>query len=68
MWTSARCRRNQRRGALGEELVVAFERQPLLRSGCGDLASQDRWSARLDGDGLGYDILSCSLGGRERHN
>jgi hypothetical protein len=58
---------NERRGALGEELVVAFERQRLRRSGRDDLADRVRWAARDDGDGLGYDVLSFSLDGRQRH-
>jgi Domain of unknown function (DUF3883) len=58
---------NQRRGALGEQLVVIFERQRLTQSGHPDLAGQVRWAARDDGDGLGYDVLSFSEDGRERH-
>ena len=58
---------NERRGALGEELVAAFERQRLRGSGRTDLADRVRWVAREDGDGLGYDVLSFSLDGRERH-
>jgi len=58
---------NQRRGALGEQLVVIFERQRLTQSGHPDLADQVRWAARDDGDGLGYDVLSFSEDGRERH-
>jgi hypothetical protein len=58
---------NERRGALGEELVVAFERQQLRRSDRADLADRVRWVGREDGDGLGYDVLSFSLDGHERH-
>jgi len=58
---------NRRLGALGEELVVAFERQWLRHNGHPGLADAVRWVAREDGDGLGYDILSFSQDGRERH-
>jgi Domain of unknown function (DUF3883) len=58
---------NQRRGALGEELVVAFERERLRRCARPDLAGKVRWTAREDGDGLGYDVLSFTEDGRERH-
>lgn len=58
---------NQRRGALGEELVVAYERERLRDGERPDLAGRVRWVAREDGDGLGYDVLSFSLDGQERH-
>jgi hypothetical protein len=58
---------NQRRGALGEELVVAFERKRLRQCARPDLAARVRWTAREDGDGLGYDVLSFTEDGRERH-
>jgi hypothetical protein len=58
---------NRRRGAHGEQLVVAFERHHLHRGGRGDLADQVRWAAKDDGDGLGYDVLSFSLDGRARY-
>ena len=58
---------NRRLGALGEELVVAFEQRQLHASGCPALASRVRWVARDDGDGLGYDVLSFDPDGRERY-
>ena len=32
-----------------------------------DLADRVRWTAREDGDGLGYDVLSYGLDGHERY-
>jgi Domain of unknown function (DUF3883) len=58
---------NRKRGALGEQLVVAFERRHLRLVGRPDLADQVRWAANDDGDGLGYDVLSFSQDGHELH-
>jgi Domain of unknown function (DUF3883) len=58
---------NRRRGALGEQLVVAFEQGHLRECGLADLAARVRWVARDDGDGLGYDVLSFDVAGDERH-
>src|SRR6185312_13649441 len=58
---------NRCRGALGEQLVVAFEQRHLRECGHIDLADRVRWVARDDGDGLGYDILSFDIAGGERH-
>ncbi len=45
-------------GLVGEEWVVDFERSRLLTAGRADLAKEVRHVARLDGDGLGYDVRS----------
>jgi hypothetical protein len=58
---------NSRRGKHGEELVLDYERDWLRQHGRQDLADTVRWIAREDGDGLGYDILSFNLDGRERY-
>ena len=58
---------NRKRGAQGEELVVDYERTWLRERGRGDLADRVRWTARDDGDGLGYDVLSYGADGRERY-
>jgi Domain of unknown function (DUF3883) len=47
--------------------VVALEQQQLRDTGHPDLAGRVRWVARDDGDGLGYDVLSFTGDGRERH-
>lgn len=58
---------NRRLGAIGEELVVDFERSTLLEAGREDLADAVRWVAREDGDGLGYDVASFHVDGRHKH-
>jgi len=58
---------NTRRGATGERLVVDYERTWLREHDRGDLADLVRWTARDDGDGLGYDVLSYGLDGHERY-
>jgi len=58
---------NRRRGAQGEQLVVDHERDYLRQHGRPDLASRVRWTARDDGDGLGYDILSFDTEGHQRY-
>ena len=58
---------NTRRGATGERLVVDYEQTWLREQDRGDLADRVRWTARDDGDGLGYDVLSYSLHGHERY-
>jgi hypothetical protein len=58
---------NRRRGTQGEELVADYERGWLRQHGRPNLADRVRWTAREDGDGLGYDILSFDLDGHERY-
>lgn len=60
-------RRTAKRGALGEQFVVGYERRRLREQGRGDLAGRVRWTASEDGDGLGYDVLSYDTDGHERH-
>ena len=58
---------NTRRGAAGEQLVIDYERTWLTEHGRGDLADRVRWTAREDGDGLGYDVQSYGIDGDERY-
>ena len=58
---------NRQRGAQGEELVADYERSWLREHGRPDLAGRVRWTAREDGDGLGYDVRSYGLDGHERY-
>jgi hypothetical protein len=58
---------NRQRGTQGEELVIGFERDWLHQHERPDLASRVRWTARDDGDGLGYDVLSFDTQGHERY-
>ena len=53
-----RDRRNRCLGKYGEELVFEMEKRRLRCLGRGDLASEVRWIARDEGDGLGYDVMS----------
>lgn len=58
--------RNRRLGEAGEELVFRHERDVLRKAGRSDLADRVRWTAREDGDGLGYDIASFEPDGHPR--
>jgi hypothetical protein len=58
--------RNQSLGRAGEELVMRFEHERLWRAGERNLADRIEHVARTQGDGLGYDIRSFEVGGRER--
>jgi Domain of unknown function (DUF3883) len=57
---------NRRLGALGERLVVEFERAVLETIGRLDLAERVRWVAEEDGVGAGYDVLSFTPAGAPR--
>lgn len=58
---------NSRRGRQGERLVVDYERAWLGEQGRDDLADCVTWAADKTGDGLGYDVISFDLAGRERY-
>ena len=58
--------RNQSLGKASEELVVRFERERLRRFGQPRLAANIRHVSQIEGDHLGYDILSFEPDGRER--
>ena len=58
--------RNQSLGRAGEEFILRFERERLVRAGEQKLAKEIRHVAVLEGDYLGYDILSFEADGRER--
>jgi hypothetical protein len=58
--------RNRSLGLAGEELVFRFERERLRLAGQRNLADQVEHVARTQGDGLGYDIRSFEVDGRER--
>lgn len=61
-----RDRRNRVLGKAGEERVLHHELTQLRAAGCPHLAAKVRWVSEEDGDGLGYDILSFDVNGRER--
>jgi hypothetical protein len=58
--------RNRSLGLAGEELVFRFERERLRLAGEHNLADQVEHVARTQGDGLGYDIRSFEVDGRDR--
>jgi hypothetical protein len=58
---------SRRRGRQGEELVLDYERDWLRQHGRPELADGVRWTSHEDGDGLGYDVSSFDLDGRERY-
>lgn len=58
--------RNNAIGLAGEQLVVRFEVERLLRRGQQQLSNRVEHVSQTTGDGLGYDILSYDEDGRER--
>jgi hypothetical protein len=54
-------------GQRGEELVVELEKESLSKRGRSDLARKVCGMAKEKGDGLGYDILSFYISGKERY-
>lgn len=53
-------------GDAGEAWVVEIEREHLHRAGRTDLAARVQWASKEVGDGLGYDVASFWIDGRER--
>jgi len=58
--------RNRSLGSAGEEFVLNFERARLLTAGREALAGRIEHTARVRGDGEGFDILSFEESGKER--
>jgi hypothetical protein len=58
--------RNRSLGLAGEQAVMAFEHRRLWAAGKKSLAERLEHVSRSQGDGLGYDIGSFELDGRER--
>jgi hypothetical protein len=58
--------RNRSLGDAGEEFVLNFERARLIHAGQERLAGKIEHTARIRGDGAGFDILSFEATGRER--
>jgi hypothetical protein len=57
---------NRSLGDAGEELVLNFERARLIAADREALAGRIEHTARVRGDGAGFDILSFEVSGRER--
>jgi hypothetical protein len=62
----AREARNRSLGAAGEEFVIAYERSRLQKLGSPRLSEKVEQVSKTQGDGLGFDVLSFELDGRER--
>ena len=58
--------RNRSLGKAGEELALEFEHERLWRAGQKKLAERIEHVSSSKGDGLGFDILSFEIDGRER--
>ncbi|MFI5260520.1 MAG: DUF3883 domain-containing protein [Candidatus Paceibacteria bacterium] len=54
-------------GTRGEEIAVAVEQEYFESIGRKDLATRVRHVSSEDGDGLGYDVLSFFVDGREKY-
>lgn len=59
--------RNRALGLAGELLVVHYEQASLRQQGRPDLAARVRHVAHIEGDGVGYDILSYTADGIEKY-
>lgn len=57
---------NRSLGLAGEEFVLQFEHWRLLELGQKRLAEKVQHVSKVQGDGLGYDVLSFEMDGRER--
>lgn len=55
---SERQEQNSKVGHRGEKFVVRHEKERLIKLGRQDLADKVEWASKMQGDGLGYDILS----------
>ena len=55
---SERQEQNSKVGHRGEKFVVRHEKERLIKLGRQDLADKVEWTSKMQGDGLGYDILS----------
>jgi hypothetical protein len=58
--------RNRSLGLAGEEFVVSYERERLRQAGEKRLGDRVEHVSVAKGDGLGYDVLSFDIDGRER--
>lgn len=62
----ARDARNRSLGLAGEKFVVEYEKQRLHAAGVKKLSERVDHVSATKGDGLGYDVLSFDLDGRDR--
>lgn len=59
--------RNARLGAVGEELVLNYEKWHLQSIGKDNLADRVKWISKEEGDGAGFDILSYTPSGHDKY-
>lgn len=59
--------RNRQLGKTGEELVLEFEKNTLIKTGRSDLAEKVIHTSVVEGDGAGYDILSFNTDGENKY-
>lgn len=59
--------RNRSLGHAGEVFILNYERWRLLNLGAGQLAERVVHASEEEGDGLGYDIRSFDVSGKERY-
>ena len=62
----ARDAANRALGQKGEEFVVEFERKRLYDGGQRELVKRIEWTAKVKGDGAGYDVQSFNEDGSTR--
>ena len=60
-------KRKKKIGDLGEELIMRYEKDMLVEEGREDLAKKIEHTARVKGDGIGYDITSFTPDGRIKY-
>lgn len=56
---------NRQLGEKGEQLVFNYEKWRLMKSGKEKLAEKVEWVAKEKGDGMGFDILSKTIFGKD---
>lgn len=61
----AREQNNRNLGEKGEQLVYDYERWRLKKAGKETLADKVEWISKEKGDGVGFDILSKSISGKD---
>jgi len=61
-----KAKKDAKTGLLGEELVVNYEKDFLIKNHRTDLAEKVKWVAK-EADGYGYDVLSYDLNGNEKY-
>ena len=58
---------NRAIGQTGESIAIEYERWRLIKEGKENLADKIEWVSQIQGDGLGYDILSRNTNGTDRY-